>query len=223
MRFCRAPPPNSLQQMTRKPRKPFPPRQTHTHHHPKMTAPNAFRLEVATLDDIPAITELWFAAFTDPEFRRMWPDTSGVRTWWDDTNRHDMVNKPFQRYLKVVDPSSTDASGRARIIAYAKWDLAMIEDRGRRYLPWHEDMAAEECDAFFEREDKERQRLMGEQKHYCRICPATPEFLALLTTARSGFTRDTPRLPAPRCRLHAREMGLRPRRQGWCRGLCGRE
>lgn len=133
----------------------------------KMAGPNTFILEPATVEDIPALTSLWFAAFTDPDFRRMWPDTPGVHQWWDDTTRNDMLTKPFQKYIKVVDPTSVDADGRARIASFAKWDLAMIPDRGRRYLPWHEDMAAEECDVFFEREDGERTRVMGGEKHYC--------------------------------------------------------
>ena len=136
-----------------------------------MAASNGLRLEPATLEDIPAITDLWFAAFTDPDFRRLWPDTPGVRKWWDDTNRNDMLTKPFQKYLKVVDPSAVGSDGRPRIVSYAKWDLAMIPDRGRRYLPWHEDMAIAECDEFFEREDRERMRVMGDEKHYCKGGP----------------------------------------------------
>ncbi|KAJ5115399.1 hypothetical protein NUU61_001158 [Penicillium alfredii] len=131
-----------------------------------MATPNALRLETVTLDDVPAMTEVWFAAFTDPDLRRLWPDTPGVRKWWDDANHHDLLNKPFQRYVKIIDPESTDAHGRARIAAYAKWDLAMPEERGRRYPPWNEDMPGEECDTFFAREESERRRVMGDQKHY---------------------------------------------------------
>ncbi|SPO04577.1 uncharacterized protein DNG_07262 [Cephalotrichum gorgonifer] len=131
-----------------------------------MTTPNGLRLEAVTLDDVPALTELWFAAFTDPGIRRLWPDTPGVRKWWDDANRGDLLNKPFQRYVKVVDPESVDARGRARIAAYAKWDLAMPEERGARYPPWHGDMPGEVCDAFFVREEAERRRVMGDRRHY---------------------------------------------------------
>ncbi len=132
-----------------------------------MATPPALKLELATLEDVPALTDLWFAAFTDPDMRRLWPDTPGVRKWWDDANRNDMLNKPFQRYIKVVDPESTDDQGRARIAAFAKWDLAMPHERGRRYPPWHDDMPAHVCDAFFQKEECERQRVMGDKKHYC--------------------------------------------------------
>lgn len=125
------------------------------------------RIEIATLDDVPTLTEIWFAAFTDPGIRCLWPDTAGVRKWWDDANRNDMLNKPFQRYIKVVDPESTDGDGRMRIAAFAKWDTAMPEERGRRYPPWHDDMPAQVCDAFFDGEENERRRVMGDRKHYC--------------------------------------------------------
>ena len=94
-----------------------------------------------------------------------------MRKWRDHTTRNDMLTKPFQKYIKVVDPTSIDGNGRARIVSFAKWDLAMILDRGRRYLPWHEDMPTEECDEFFAMEDKERTRLMGNEKHYRNAPP----------------------------------------------------
>ncbi|KAB5546975.1 acetyltransferase [Coniochaeta sp. 2T2.1] len=131
-----------------------------------MSLPTTLRLEVATPDDVTALTEVWFAAFTDPGIRQLWPDTPGVRKWWDDANRSDMLNKPHARYIKVVDNRKTDAKGRPRIAAFAKWDLAMPEERGCRYPPWHEDMPAAVCDAFFIREETERHRVMGNQKHY---------------------------------------------------------
>jgi hypothetical protein len=132
-----------------------------------MTTPNPLKLKPITLEDNAALTELWFAAFSDPEIRQVFPDTPGVRKWLEDANRHDMLNKHFQRYVKVVDTTSTDDQGRLRIAAYAKWDLAMPDERGRRYPPWHEDMPADVCDAFFLKEEKNRMRVMGDKKHFC--------------------------------------------------------
>ncbi|KPM38034.1 hypothetical protein AK830_g8534 [Neonectria ditissima] len=131
-----------------------------------MTTPKALKLEMATPEDVPTLTEIWFEAFTKPYIRRLWPDTPGVRKWWEDAHRHDMLNKPLVRYVKVVDSESTDDQGRPRIVAWAKWDLAMPEDRGRRYPPWHEDTPGQECDALFEKVEAERRRVMGDQKHY---------------------------------------------------------
>ncbi|KAJ5620606.1 acetyltransferase [Penicillium lagena] len=131
-----------------------------------MTSPNPLILQPMTLEDNAALTELWFAAFSDPEMRQVFPDTPGVRKWLEDANGHDMLNKPFQRYVKVVDTTATDDQGRLRIAAYAKWDLAMPHERGRRYPPWHEDMPADVCDRFFLKEEKNRMRVMGDQKHF---------------------------------------------------------
>lgn len=138
-----------------------------------MTTPVPLQLEPLTLEDTPALTELWFAAFTDPELRRVFPDTPAVRQWLTDANRHDLTHKPFQKYIKVIDPISTDQQGRPRIAAYAKWDTSMPEERGGRYPPWHEEMSASLCDEFFRKEEENRMRVMGEKKHFCKFPPPT--------------------------------------------------
>ncbi|KAL4954834.1 acyl-CoA N-acyltransferase [Aspergillus filifer] len=118
--------------------------------------------------DIPTLTNIWFAAFTDPSLRRLWPDTPGVRSWWDLANGSDLRSKPFQKYIKVIetDVSAPNNHGEGRVVAYAKWDTSTPEERGQRYPPWHDDMPGSECDAFFKREECERVRLMGGIKHY---------------------------------------------------------
>jgi len=132
-----------------------------------MVAPKPLILETLTLEDTSALTELWYAAFTGPELRRVFPDTPAVRQWLTDANRHDIVHKSFQKYIKVVDTTSIDEKGRPRIAAYAKWDTSMPEDRGSRYPPWHGEMPAALCDEFFKKEEDNRKRVMGDRKHFC--------------------------------------------------------
>lgn len=127
----------------------------------KPSRDNSLRTEPVTLDDIPQITQLWYNVFSMPEMRALFPDTPGLRQWWDDTNRHDLLHKPGQKYLKVVDENG-------QMAAYAKWDLAP-EERGRRFPPWHADSDRKSCDAFFGGMEKERLRLLGGRKHYCRF------------------------------------------------------
>lgn len=93
----------------------------------------------------------------------MFPDTPGVRKWWEDGIREDILRKPQQTYLKVID---TNAHGR--MVAYAKWDLGSMEERGPRALPFdREEMDREACGEFYAHMDRERKRLMGDRKHYC--------------------------------------------------------
>lgn len=139
-----------------------------------MATASTLKLEPATLEDVDAITELWFAAFTDPDMRQLFPDTPGFRQWWTEANRSDMINKPFQKYLKVVDTASTDEQGRPRIVSYAKWDLGTLAERGRRYPPWHEDSPGDKCEGFFIELEQDRKRVMGDLRHYCRIFTHTP-------------------------------------------------
>ncbi|CAL5871089.1 uncharacterized protein PFLUO_LOCUS5335 [Penicillium psychrofluorescens] len=135
-----------------------------------MTTPSPLVLQPVALEDNAALTELWFAAFNGPEIRKVIPDTPGVRKWLENAIRDDMLHKPFQRYVKVVDTTSTDDQGRLRIVAYAKWDLAMPDERGRRFPPWHEEMPAAMCEEFFMKEEKNRLRVMGDTKHFCMVC-----------------------------------------------------
>ncbi|EXK77166.1 hypothetical protein FOQG_18120 [Fusarium oxysporum f. sp. raphani 54005] len=138
----------------------------------------ALILEEATLDDVPALTELWYAAFTDPGVRHLWPDTPRVRKWWDDANREDIRTKSFQHYIKVVDPKAKDGQGRPRIAAFAKWDTATPEVRGPRYPPWVEDMPIQDCDAFLKRLERSRLQAMGGQKehYYLDMLATHPEY-----------------------------------------------
>ncbi|KAJ5098965.1 acetyltransferase [Penicillium argentinense] len=131
-----------------------------------MPAPSSLKLEPLTVDDLPALTDLWFAAFSDPELRRVFPNTPAVRQWLTDANYRDFTQKPFQKYVKVIDTESNDHHGRPRIAAYAKWDTSMPEDRGDRYPPWHEEMPKTLCDKFFQKEEENRKRVMGDKKHF---------------------------------------------------------
>ncbi|KAJ5924138.1 acetyltransferase [Penicillium verhagenii] len=108
-----------------------------------MASPNSLKLESLTLEDNVALTSLWFAAFTAPELQKVFPNTPGF-----------------------VDTENKDENGRPRIAAYAKWDLSMPEERGRRYPPWHAEMPGEMCEAFFLMEEENRRRVMGGRKHY---------------------------------------------------------
>ncbi|KAJ5122772.1 acetyltransferase [Penicillium atrosanguineum] len=127
-------------------------------------ASSNLKLDLVTLEDSSALIDIWFAAFSDPGSRRLFPHTVGVRSWLEDAIRRDL-GRPFQRFLKVIDAGSKDADEKSRIVAYAKWDLATPEERGPRYPPWHDDMPRELCEALVSRGESNRKRVMGDQKH----------------------------------------------------------
>ncbi|RMJ01506.1 hypothetical protein CDV36_015752 [Fusarium kuroshium] len=130
-------------------------------------APYSLVLERAALDDIPALTELWYAGFTDPGVRYLWPDTPGVRRWWDDANRQGLANKAYQHYMKVIDTNSKDRQGRPLTVAFAKWDMATQEERGPRYPAWNQDMPLQAIESFIQSLEISRQQVMSRKtKHY---------------------------------------------------------
>lgn len=121
----------------------------------------------ATVDDIPSLIDVWYKAFSpDKDLLRLFPDTPEMRKWMADYHALDFATKPYQYYLKVVDPEATDDKGRVQVLAYAKWDTAMRNVRGARFPPWAAETPSEECTAVFDMLDANRDRVMGEAKHY---------------------------------------------------------
>lgn len=132
-----------------------------------MAALSLLKLDLVTVEDSSSVMDLWFAAFSDPGSRRLFPNTPGVRKWLEDAIYQDLLQRPFQTYLKIVDLGSKGADGRPRIAAYAKWDSSTPKERGPRYPPWHDDMPKELCQAFVGRGESNRKRVMGDLGHIC--------------------------------------------------------
>ncbi|KAJ5086875.1 hypothetical protein NUU61_008182 [Penicillium alfredii] len=127
---------------------------------------NSLVLSPATQEDIPAIVDVWFDAFTQPVIGKLFPDTPGMRQWFRDCHTLDMQTKPLQKYVRVVDEDAKDAQGRPRLVAFGKWDLSTPEERGRRFPLWHIDSPFQDCENLIKGLDGERKRVMGDQKHY---------------------------------------------------------
>jgi hypothetical protein len=132
----------------------------------------AFEIKLVEPEDISAITELWYHVFSIPQNQNMFPDTPGVRQWWDDAHRQDILHNPHRRYLRVVDITSSGATA-----AYAKWDLNP-QQSGRRFPPWHEESDHQALNELFGMREKERNEFFGDEQFYCR-CLAP----SLLTTS----------------------------------------
>ncbi|KAJ6115256.1 acyl-CoA N-acyltransferase [Penicillium sp. IBT 16267x] len=129
-------------------------------------APSQLTLEKLTVEDIPAMTEIWYAAFTQSHVREAIPDTPGVRKWFADCTANDLTERPYQTYLKILDLESKDNEGKPRMVAWGKWDQSMPNERGPRFfLPWSEDMMPDRCDLAFDGFEANRKKVMGEERH----------------------------------------------------------
>lgn len=137
--------------------------------------PTTLKLEPATAEDIPAITSVWYAAFSTPAMLALFPDTPNVRRWWDDTNREDLLNNPFRVYLKVVDTAADN-----RLVAYGKWVLSMPDEDVSRFPAWPVDCDAKKNDDFFGALARERERLLGGTKNYCMFLFLPPPIFSTL-------------------------------------------
>ncbi|PYI34291.1 acyl-CoA N-acyltransferase [Aspergillus indologenus CBS 114.80] len=142
--------------------------------------PAPLQLHPVTEPDLPALTHIFYAGFTTPTDRQMFPDTPGLRAWWAAANRHDLGQKPGVRFLKVVDPGlrsgnsdspapDADVNGSGgddgRVIAYGKWDLDPGH-RGARFPAWHADSDGALCERFFGGCEAIREEVMRGRGHY---------------------------------------------------------
>ncbi|RAL13812.1 GNAT family N-acetyltransferase [Aspergillus homomorphus CBS 101889] len=123
------------------------------------------QVQPVTEADLPALTRIFYAGFTTAIDRQMFPDTPGLRAWWADANRHDLLHKPGVRFLAVVDPTLAHSDDDDKLISYVKWDLDP-ENRGRRFPEWHPDTDGELCDQFFGGCDAVRREVMRGRGHY---------------------------------------------------------
>jgi hypothetical protein len=124
------------------------------------------KLHSVVVKDCSELSDTLFAAFSDPASHVQFPDTPGMRQWLESAISYDILQRPFKRYVKIVD-SNTTANNAHRVAAYAKWDLSTAEERGPRYPAWHADMPVELCESFVMPGESNRMRVMGEQKHIC--------------------------------------------------------
>lgn len=126
-------------------------------------------------EDIPDLSSIFFASFTSDFDQRIFPHTPIGRAWWDATNLDSFLNDPTVRFMKVVDSSAHESKGK--IIAYAKWVVPTpktaagdAEDKtDHRWPVWPADSDAALCDIFFGHMARQRESLMGDRPHYCKI------------------------------------------------------
>lgn len=90
----------------------------------------------------------------------MFPNTPGIRAWWNEANGHDLLHNPHRKYLKIVDPVP------GAVVAYAKWDLDP-QHSGARFPEWHAESDRKTCDLVFTVLDAEKKVFFGDRRFYC--------------------------------------------------------
>ncbi|KAJ5885377.1 acetyltransferase [Penicillium taxi] len=141
----------------------------------KLNPEELLQLKHMTSDDVPAAVDVFYESFTN--LQDIFPDTLKTRQWLHGLFLDDILNKKAMHYLKIEDTKSMNEQGLPRLIAFAKWDYSMPEDRGPRFSPWSEDQSKEACDAFFNKLEKERKRVMGDEVHiYLDLLCTHPDY-----------------------------------------------
>jgi len=81
-----------------------------------------------TLSDVPAIKKIYFATFTDPVARTVFPpDSEKVQEWWSSALT-DELHDEGSRFLKVVAHDSAEPDGEGVMVAFGKWNVPNDDD-----------------------------------------------------------------------------------------------
>lgn len=125
-------------------------------------------IQLAQPTDAPKLAEVFFAAFSDPFNRTMFPDNPDVRAWMEKNILCGESMPDDQIMLMVTDPSNPDA-----VAAFAKWvrpSSVSSADRDRQAeapVEWPERSDGELCDRFFGTMNGHHKEIMKGRPHYC--------------------------------------------------------
>jgi hypothetical protein len=137
--------------------------------------------------DIPQLTPVYLAAFTDALSHAIFPrNNPSTADWWTNMNANEFFH-PCALYVKVIDTVSSSSLANP-VVAYGKWNLA-IADEGDLTIEggctgdmpvWPEGGNKELADVFFGELVMRRKEIMGNREHYYL------EILATLPAHQSG-------------------------------------
>lgn len=136
-----------------------------------------FTLTAALPEDAPAITDVFFASFTNALSQRMTPDTEDVRAFetafFKDAAEEAQSSKGTD-FIKVVatGPGQEQGQGQDPVIAgFAIWKHYEGEKdphEGEK-IEWPPSSDSALCESFFSGVDQERKKAIGDQPHYCML------------------------------------------------------
>ena len=128
----------------------------------------SFKVMNATLQDASAMATCFFDAFVkEPQpqaqfYGTMFPNTPSVHNFFETSLSEQMRREPNAIFLKAVDTNAND-----KMAGFIKWTPPVSPDS--YWSDYGEDQDAELCDAFFGAMAENRQKLMGDTPHWCKL------------------------------------------------------
>lgn len=128
-----------------------------------------FTLTPVLPEDAPAITDVFFASFTNALSQRLTPDTEDVRafeTAFFKTAAEEAQSSKGSDFIKVV---ASEPGVEPAIAGFALWKYYEGErdpHEGEK-IEWPASCDGALCESFFAGVDRERKMAIGDQPHYC--------------------------------------------------------
>ncbi|KAL4883565.1 hypothetical protein BJY04DRAFT_184900 [Aspergillus karnatakaensis] len=130
-----------------------------------------FTLVPAIPADAPRLAEIYFSAFTNELSRRLFPRAEDTEAFQirglEENARETQSGGKKTSLIKVV---GTNDAGEEVIAGYALWkfhgDQEETTGKGAEKTEWPGSSDGELCDSFFGKVTAERERAVGEQRHY---------------------------------------------------------
>ncbi|KAL4931810.1 GNAT family N-acetyltransferase [Aspergillus undulatus] len=130
-----------------------------------------FTLTAALPTDAPAITSVYFSAFTNDLSNRIMPNTPDVAAFQTALFQKAAEDSQAGRatdLIKIVG-TSPDQSQDPVIAGFALWkffEADSDDEKKEEETQWPQNSDAELCESFFSKVDGERRRAVGDQPHY---------------------------------------------------------
>ncbi|KAL3474040.1 glycosyl hydrolases family 31-domain-containing protein [Aspergillus californicus] len=139
-----------------------------------------FKIEPATAEDAPRLTEIYFSAFTDDFSLRLLPPTEDGRVFMTESFTADIAKAQSSQstiFQKIVGSGHDQSPVIAGFALWRFFDIDSASDGHESEIPWPPSSDSELCARFFGGAHEERKRAIGEQSHYyLDILAVHPEF-----------------------------------------------
>jgi hypothetical protein len=129
-----------------------------------------FKLEPATINDIPSFVDVYIAAFTatDSFNHHLFPDRSDLPRWLSDNYRNSFNNQPLTHFFKVTQV------GTGKIVGFSQWVYPSEDNEpngaktGTGHSSFPRGANIDFCKWFYRALAEQRAVIVGDRPIYCK-------------------------------------------------------
>jgi hypothetical protein len=113
----------------------------------------------ATIDDVPTLIDIYFAAFQNPMALAAFPDVPTVRKWWTEMIAEE-IEDPDVIIFKAVEKQENAVGDEGTIVAWAEWNKPTDKKEDIDLPDWPVGSDSKVAQDFFSQAEEITKRLM---------------------------------------------------------------